>query len=45
MTPKGGRRAVGGPPQKIEVKKHRFFWHDNIKGFTRFTLQPKSAGD
>ena len=24
VTPKGGRKAAGGPPQKIEVKKHRF---------------------
>jgi hypothetical protein len=40
--PMGGG-AAGLQPPKLKFKKSRLCRHDDIKRFTRFTLQPKSA--
>jgi hypothetical protein len=39
----GGAAYQQPPPPKTKFKKHRFCRHDDIKVFTWFTLQPKSA--
>jgi hypothetical protein len=40
----GGAAGLHTPnPHKLKFKKHRFCRHSDIKSFTWFTLQPKSA--
>lgn len=46
-TPKGwgGLKAAAAPKPKFKKNTHTFCRHDDIKRFTQFTLQLKSADD
>jgi hypothetical protein len=41
----GGSRAAvpTNPPSEVKFKEHKFCRRNDIKSFTRFTLQPKST--
>jgi hypothetical protein len=41
--PTQGGGVQAGPPPKVKYKKKRCSRYDDIKGFTSFTLQPKSG--
>jgi hypothetical protein len=48
VTIQGGTQGWGwllgcSPLPKSKFKKHRLSKHDDVTGFTQFTLQPKSA--